>query len=199
MSYILDALRKADQQRQRGLAPALSSAPIPTSWETPPGKSARVLIGLTSLALLGLGVTIGWLHPWSDAERLASRQPPDLPSSTGVAPTALAQSTPVPSVLSSSVPPTAARSGGERATSGTSSASAPAIKSVPPPSARRDLPKITMTVHAYSPEPSERRAVINRQALREGEEVAPGLKLESITADGVILSYKGQRFHRGLH
>ncbi|NCN23775.1 MAG: general secretion pathway protein GspB, partial [Gallionella sp.] len=36
------------------------------------------------------------------------------------------------------------------------------------------------------------------QTLHEGEIVVPGLKLEQITPEGVVLSYKGYRFQRGI-
>jgi hypothetical protein len=34
--------------------------------------------------------------------------------------------------------------------------------------------------------------------MKEGESLAPGLKLEKITPDGVIFSYKGYRFQHGI-
>jgi hypothetical protein len=34
--------------------------------------------------------------------------------------------------------------------------------------------------------------------LREGDYVVPGLKLEQITPEGMILSYKGYSFRRGV-
>ncbi len=39
-------------------------------------------------------------------------------------------------------------------------------------------------------------AMINDKLVREGEEVAPGLRLEKILSEGAIFSYKGQRFRR---
>jgi hypothetical protein len=34
--------------------------------------------------------------------------------------------------------------------------------------------------------------------LQEGEDLAPGIRLEQITPDGMIFSYKGYRFRRGV-
>jgi general secretion pathway protein B len=67
-----------------------------------------------------------------------------------------------------------------------------------PASLRAELPAMAVTVHAYSPTPKERLLGVNNRLLREGDTLTPELVLERITPDGVILSYKGTRFQRGL-
>jgi len=61
MSYILDALRKSDQQRQRGAAPTLLAG---QTTATAPRQPAFLWYGLLAAALVGAGVAIGWLRPW---------------------------------------------------------------------------------------------------------------------------------------
>jgi general secretion pathway protein B len=56
------------------------------------------------------------------------------------------------------------------------------------------LPEFNISGHAYSPEPQTRVARINEKILQEGQELAPGLKLEEITPGGVIFGYRGYRF-----
>ncbi len=68
-----------------------------------------------------------------------------------------------------------------------------------PPSVRSNLPAFKISGHAYSPEPSSRVVRINEQILQEGEDLAPGLKVEEITSGGVLLNYRGYRFHIGLN
>ena len=51
--------------------------------------------------------------------------------------------------------------------------------------------------HLYSGKPKDRLVGINDRTLREGDSVEPGLVLEQITPDGMVLSYKGYRFLRG--
>jgi general secretion pathway protein B len=63
---------------------------------------------------------------------------------------------------------------------------------------QQELPPMTVSVHAYSPRPSDRMVGINNRMLREGEFVAPGLKLEQITPEGMVLGYKGYSFRRGV-
>jgi general secretion pathway protein B len=63
---------------------------------------------------------------------------------------------------------------------------------------QQELPAMSITVHAYSSRPAERLVGINDRLLHEGDDVAPGLKLEQITPEGMILSYKGYNFRRGV-
>ena len=64
---------------------------------------------------------------------------------------------------------------------------------------QQELPPMSVSVHAYSGKPADRLVGINSRLLHEGENVAPGLTLEQITPDGMILSYKGYTFRRGVH
>ena len=63
---------------------------------------------------------------------------------------------------------------------------------------RQEIPQVAIAVHAYSDVPERRLIGIDDRVLREGETVAPGLVLERITPDGVILRYKDYRFRRGV-
>jgi len=57
---------------------------------------------------------------------------------------------------------------------------------------------MSVQLHAYSSKPDERLVYINAIRRREGESVMLGLRLEQITPDGMIFSYKGYRFKRGI-
>ena len=88
MSYILDALRKSDQQRQRGAPPTLLTALATRGAPSPP---ARLRYGLLALALVGAGVAIGWLRPWEPEQaapvvRLAAKPPASQPVPMPTAP-----------------------------------------------------------------------------------------------------------------
>jgi general secretion pathway protein B len=67
-----------------------------------------------------------------------------------------------------------------------------------PAALRQSIPDISIAFHQYSTNPAERRAMINNEVLRAGDQIAPGLLLEQITSDGVILSYAGYTFKRGV-
>lgn len=68
-----------------------------------------------------------------------------------------------------------------------------------PAAIQQELPPLSTSVHAYSGRPADRMVGINNRLLREGDDVTPGLRLEQITREGMILSYKGYTFRRGVH
>jgi len=68
-----------------------------------------------------------------------------------------------------------------------------------PPSVRESLQKFfTITAYMYSSSPSERKVRINDHMMQEGQELEPGIRIEEIVPDGVILSYKKFRFFVSL-
>ncbi|MEO8718078.1 MAG: general secretion pathway protein GspB [Burkholderiales bacterium] len=216
MSYILDALRKSDQQRQRGAAPTLLA-----SLATPvvPRPPALLSYGLLALVLVGAGVAIGWLRPWqpqsaAPAVRLAAMPPEPAPSQPAPVPPEPAPKSKPQARIPSAAPAAPRQAATEvsrkalepvpeqRANTG-AAAVAPAQTAMSmaelPVAIQQELPAMSITVHAYSAKPADRLVGINNRLLREGNEVAPGLKLERITPDGMILNYKGYSFRRGVH
>ncbi len=252
MSYILDALRKSDQQRQRGAAPTLLMG---QSTAVAPKQPAYLFYGLLALVLLGAGMMIGWLRPWQAEQSapgtasVAAAKPSEagmrqsvtarneiapapearVRGAAAAAQTAPAMSpvperapvqVPAPVPLKSQPPASAgAETPGKakdavaavsgkaasvpRQLPGTAAAeSTPAQNVIPladlPLALQQELPPMTITVHAYSARPGDRMVGINNRMLREGDNVAPGLKLEQITPEGMVFGYRGYSFRRGV-
>lgn len=250
MSYILDALRKSDQQRQRGAAPTLQTAQFSVAE---PRSHANWIYALIAVLLVAAGIAIGWLHggqletgaanPLSGAtvhERVSAAEPniAGRPRNTAAAPAAphvpvadSAQSREVPqeqirnSALQSASAPASAGSVRPEASRGradirdmpegtaattnrqpiagtgaTSAAPEPGAMRIGelPKSIQQELPDMHVSLHLYSTRPANSFVDINNQMLQEGANVAPGLKLEKITPDGMEFSYKGYRFRRGV-
>lgn len=223
MSYILDALKKSEQQRQRSAA-QITLAPAP---ETPaPVRSRFYRNGALALSLIGAGIALGWLRPWQTPAPIVPTPAPPLvpmPESTP-APAARvpmpnpvarapAPASAVPSIAASPVAPPAVMPPPPPARMAPVSeapvpvlaepqATEPALRvmtlSELPASVRQELPALAISLHAYAREPKDRIVMINNQMLRQGDQVAPGLRLEQITQDGVVLGYQGYRFHRGV-
>ncbi len=63
-----------------------------------------------------------------------------------------------------------------------------------PPGVRSALPEFKVSGHAYSPEKQTRVARVNDKILQEGQDLAPGLKVEEIVPNGIIFGYQGYRF-----
>jgi general secretion pathway protein B len=58
-----------------------------------------------------------------------------------------------------------------------------------------NLPQLRLDLHVYAASPHERFALINMHKLHEGDSLLPeGVRVESITTDGVIVSHNGSRF-----
>ena len=62
----------------------------------------------------------------------------------------------------------------------------------------QEVPKMTVSLHAYSSNPTSRLVGVNDQLLHEGDSLAPGLVLEQITPADMVFSYKGFRFRQGV-
>jgi general secretion pathway protein B len=99
-------------------------------------------------------------------------------------------------------PENAAAAAPDQASSGRGAVTAPVPKLTSmaelPLAIQQELPPMSISVHAYSGKAAERLVGINDRLLHEGDDVAPGFKLEQITPTGMILSYKGYRFLRGV-
>jgi general secretion pathway protein B len=57
-----------------------------------------------------------------------------------------------------------------------------------------NLPDLRLDLHVYAPQPDQRFVFINMMKLHEGDSLPIGVRVESITTDGVILSYHGTKF-----
>jgi general secretion pathway protein B len=252
MSYILEALRKSDQQRNRGATPTLFSGQEPMAVRR---KPATILYGVLAVALIGAGIAIGVLRPWqtpqaemaerapivvrapvaapASAPAIAPATPPKPQDTIASVPTApVAESEPAikaepkpiarpkrraerpirkaeTSVADKSRTETVPQSRTELPAAEPRDVEPPATESANsqpvstmaelPASIRDEIPKFKITVHAYSSKPASRLVGYENRILREGDSLVPGLKIEEITPDGMILSYKGYRFSRGAN
>jgi general secretion pathway protein B len=228
MSYILEALKKSDQQRQRGATPTLQAAQVTAAA---PKRPLFIHYSLFATVLIAAGIMIGWLHPWQteqapietisiDAESRISiplaTAPAPVPSAM---PGSTAQEFTVPNLKPVAQPVLAASTKKPNNLAlGNSETSSTAVSTLDKSAGRSDvvlgqeaipmnelplqiqqeLPAMTVQLHAYSSIPSERLVSINSIRLREGGSLMLGLRLEQITPDGMILSYKGYRFQRGI-
>jgi general secretion pathway protein B len=63
-----------------------------------------------------------------------------------------------------------------------------------PAELRQNLPRLSLSGFSYAEEPQLRMAVINERILHQGDQAGPGIVLERIASDGVVLNYRGFRF-----
>jgi len=209
MSYILDAIKKSDQQRQRGTTPTLLTSQVSAIALKQP---AYLFYGMLVAILVCAGIVIGWLRPWQQGQALPAIYPVSAKSSltnsqltTSTTQSAFSE-TPqqtMPNITTPSMPRTVART--------LKAVVIPARKEFPltdappdqraiwprmelPASIQQEIPKMSISGLVYSDDPGGRLVGINDRLIREGEYLAPGLRLEQITTNGVIFSYKKYRF-----
>lgn len=209
MSYILDALTKAAQQRDRQgpvVQRLLSPAPRPrSSWHY---ASGRLLAALALNAVLLAAVLFWWLRPAAVTgplepiaaapESIATPAPP-VPS-----PRPLVKLEPLPSVDTKvekpaappvAVAPAPAPSAPPRPRSGTPTIQAtPAPAPAPRPPASPETASLRLEALIYADAPAERMVFINGRRYREGDSIDGRLRIEEIREEGVELSDQGRRF-----
>jgi general secretion pathway protein B len=220
MSYILDALRKAEAERERGSVPNIHAQP---TFAGAPARGARPKSRIwIAVAVVGVLLVIAAALPWFlMAGRSAAPVPvaaspapvpapmvspapvavampasataatPAMPASTPTSP-AVAATTPVPARKPKPTP--------AAASAATASAAAPAAEervyamNELPDDIRRQLPNLSVGGSMYSTTPASRLVIINGQVLHEGERLTPELVLQQIRLKAAVFAFKGYRF-----
>lgn len=219
MSFILDALKKSESERQRKSSPQLSDVPIGTRRRVTP----RWIWLVAALLLANAAVLTGLLlkRPTTAAPAAAPASSASVPAEQTTAPTHAA----VPGPAAAT--PTVAGAGGpgpdvtEAPALAAADAPAaipaiPAEQPAPRPAATEperpartetlltfddvrasgnvNLPDLHVDLHVYSDVPADRFVFINMKQYREDARLTEGPRLVEITPEGVILDYAGSSF-----
>jgi general secretion pathway protein B len=218
MSFILDALKKSEAERQRRAGPAL----IEMRVVRPQRRIPVWVLVAGGLLLLGNVLFAVWLlskpaavsAPVPIATTIAATAPPATtpPSASAALPVAPGvAATPASGGLA---PRPAIRSGGADENSyvvaGDTQNSVDTAESDAAPAESADgagssqlpryadisaqLPSLRLDLHAYSAKAAERYAFINMRKVREGEITSEGMRVVAITRDGVELRYRDKQF-----
>ena len=243
MSYILEALKKSEQERQIGHVPDLSMV-----QETPARAAPRWPRWLLAALLLNVAIlsVLAW-RVWD------ARMSPTVASApTGPAQVAPAGATPAQPVAAGAEPavdtlastPSAAVPAPEQSPAAVqdevpepalpepvSQMPAPAVEPVQsmqaatdpqtqlgpdlealppvdgadaaaavprwedlPAEQRAGLPVPRIDVHVFAQEPERRFVLINLRKYQQGDTLDDGAVIETILADGIVLSYQGQQY-----
>jgi general secretion pathway protein B len=222
MSFILDALKKSESERQRQSGPALLEMRI-----VRPTRALPAWAMVVGALLIGSVAVLAWLalrpaaqypastpQPASAAMRLGASGADTLAPGAGVG------AATVPAVPASpAASPTLTTIDAETITNTADAGdapvnpadNAPAIAASPdtsPPvgsrSNRREyaelngtVPELRLDLHVYAPSPADRYAFINMRKVREGDITPEGVLVRQITREGVVLEYHGAEFLLG--
>jgi general secretion pathway protein B len=210
MSYILDALRRAEaeRERERGAVPGVHAQPV-VAPDTAERARPRLPAwwGLAAGGLLGAAVVAGlWLVGRAPAPAPA---PPPAPVALAPAPVAPVPAAAPPAAVAPTPMPLAVVSAPVAVASPPpppkASAAAPAEKPAAPVAAkpqpwgdlsaeqRREWPALVVGGSIYSDNAASRFVMINGQVVREGEAAAPGVTVERIGPKSAVLRFKDRR------
>lgn len=222
MSYILDALRRADSERDRGAVPGVHARQVPLAGGDGDAPSARVpgwLWPVAAVVVLVIGALV-WMLLGRDPPRdvaaitpTAAPVPLPAPSPSPAPLSAPPPAEPVvpaprpPVALPTAKPPARALSAAPLAgpvarpeaapePKAKASATEPRIYTVAelPDEVRRDLPTLAIGGAMYSENPANRMLIINGQTFHERDRLAPGLLLVQIKLKSAVLEFKGLRY-----
>lgn len=225
MSYILDALKRADAERERGQVPGLHSqaSRTPVTPDAARSPDRRQTDGrrlwMIALTLLAIGVLAAMLW-WGRGAPVATEHPPApavpatvVPATVPLSPATPTAPPPAPALTASAPPvapilaPPPPAPSAEQATTPPAAAALPAVpqKAASPvirfadlsTAQRTQLPQLSISGASYSENPAHRLLIVNGQVVQEGQAVAPGLVLEQIGAREAVLNQRGLRFSVG--
>jgi general secretion pathway protein B len=198
MSFILDALKKSETERQRSTVPSIADLPVVVQQ---PHTSAwvAVVIGALSIGIVVLGWA--WWNASTPGESLSGANSqtleagparPSRPVSQGPTRDLAAEARQAPRPAG---PPQAQTQQPVPATEPPPAAVAEAAMTVGQlRAAGVAVPELTLELHVYSDEPTQRFVFINSRKYVEGEALQEGPRLLTITAEGAVLSQAGQNF-----
>ena len=214
MSYILDALRRAQAERERGQVPGLEAR---TLVQTPPPPAPRrvmvwVLAGSLVAGLLALVALLALRGGPVPATVPVAAQPAPTPATPVPTPAPLPTSPPPIVVVSApTVPPSPTAPATALSSTPLAPLAMPAPVAAPAPPVpaaggvraiqlaqlsadlRRELPALTLGGAIWSDNAASRFVIVNGQVLREGEAAAPGVLLERIGPKAVFLRWRDWR------
>ena len=216
MSYILDALRRADaeRERERGAVPGLNAQAAPLSPDDVPARSALAwpFIGAAVALLLVLALLVWWFAPAPAAETVVDAPPTAPPVATApafaapaapaapVEPVAVPQPRVTPAAPKAATTPTRAVRSAPAEAPDTASPAPTRVASVAdlPAEVRSALPGLAFGGSIYSATPANRLLIVNGQLLHEGDSLGGGATLEQIKPKAAVLRVQGQRFEVGF-
>ena len=234
MSYILEALKKAQAERQLGNSPTLHAPTLQSVDRSAAGGRLKkplllviVAMGIVIAALLFMVLkpaaapadaaavheAVGATAPPAPTAPVFATQTPvqvvadnsaPLPAPVAALPPPVATLTPAPRKHSDPQMAQAASAPGANATPtaapGTPAKPAAAfeepvqnLRDLPEP-IQRSIPPVAVGGYIYSKNPSDRLLLIDKVLRREGDEVAPGLKLEKLNPKEAVFNFKGYRY-----
>ena len=221
MSFILDALRKSETERQKAQVPGIGDAPLVVHQKHVPRWTVGLIAGL-SVCLVALGWF--WLRDGetgmdqdaasvaaSSTQTITGSATSNTESDSGAAISSTPTAPPAASISPVSSPAGEVRDLSAEALQATAAPSPAGTSIAPTPQPATPevfaapmftlaqyrasggaLPVLNLELHVYSPAAAERFVFINSSKYVEGQTLAEGPRLGAITVDGAVLVHQGR-------
>ena len=211
MSFILDALKKSERERQRKAGPSIADVHIS------PARAPRRIWIIALIALLGVNlvlVVIMWWPSESATPPVVTRNvdipepeiaiveplppPQSQPPDRDVRPLAEEVVRPMPGPFapdpqSSAEPVRTAALDAAPLRAGTVNTGLSTLADLSLAGVL-NLPPLRIDIHVFSEQAAERFVFVNMSKYREGERLSEGPVVSEIVHEGVVLQHQGQRF-----
>jgi len=204
MSYLVDALRKAERERLQGAAPGQATLAMDAPYDDE--RSGVGLVGWMVAILVVCNLVLFGYLLWP-AERASSGATTTETAAARPAPSGaeakprtvqVARQSVVAPVEDMAPEPTAssvARPGAGAADEQDAGQAYPAAASQRQPvPARDEVPPVSIHGHMFSADPAESFILVGGRIYHEGERLPDGVAIVRIDQDGALLDYRGQRF-----
>lgn len=204
MSYILEALRRSQAERERGQVPGLNAQPSAVAaLPTPPEGARWPWLLPAGLAGLGAVALLFWWWPAPVKPPVAPVAPVAL---VAPAPTATPAAAPGPATLPVVVSAPALPAPAAPAVAAAPMPAAPAPSPAPrtvrlgelSAEQRRELPPLSLGGSVWSESALSRFVIVNGQVVREGDTAAPGVVVDRIGPKAVWLRWRELRLELAI-
>ncbi|MEE4381035.1 MAG: general secretion pathway protein GspB [Pseudomonadales bacterium] len=205
MSYLLDALRRSEEERRRGETPDLSTrhGARTVRRRRRDGNGVIVAVALV-LALAAFAGGVLWQRASLGGAETAAAPAPAAPGDPGPAPgpapaprTAAEAERPAAPIPRGPVPQPGAPAPSPAPAASPAMAAGPVPLAALAPELRRRMPALELTTHVFAPDPALRQVAVNGVVYREGDRIGE-LVLERITEDGVVVRLDDTRVAIGV-
>lgn len=221
MSFILDALRKSEIERQRQSGPSMAEFPLARHDQRLP----IALIAIGFLLAVNVAVVLFFMlrsepePAAAAATQVAAATPGSVtsPPPTTAAPAIGATPAPQadlqgafnapaaatdaqadfygdPSTLPPDAPDPTLLPDTPPANPGVNYSASPGAEDAATVEAQTGLPPLSVDLHVFADDPAKRAVFINGRRYTQGAQIAEGPTIEQITREGAVLSYRGRRF-----
>lgn len=203
MSYILDALRRADAERERERQPVPglhSQGGSPTPTAVPPAAAPWWPWALGALLMVGsgLGAAWWWTRAATPSTTVAATPSPTPVAAPAAGPTLTPTPAPAPTMPAATVGPTPTPPAPHTPPPAPAPAPAAAPIQEASPALKREMARLGVSGSVYSDDPASRFVIVRGEVVHEGATLAPELVLEQIRPHELVLRYKGQRMRQPL-